>query len=377
MNQLAEFEPAEKIGRPHLSPIAYSLSLPRVLAARPRAHRRPGWSAARVAALSAMLAGCGDFAAAVTCGPGTTPDGSQCRVFATRSVERIPTPWVEDGHPLTLVMVVYKPLSPGPYPTLIFHHGSTGNGDNPALFGQVYSSEAVAQTFADMGWMVLFPQRRGRGGSDGLYDEGFEPDRSRYSCHQELALAGLAHALEDADVIYRHVLTRADVDGAHLMIGGISRGGILAMAHAAQQPGAYRGVVNFVGGWIGEGCMDAVAVNRTTFAAAADGGTPSIWLYGENDPFYSTGHSRANFDAFVAAGGIGMFNLYRRSDPAASGHLIINEPALWQADVVAFVAPAASGCALVQRSWSACPRAPVVPRRRRPEVALPRGNPAP
>ncbi len=355
--------------RPDLNEIECSTrSRPPMLASRPRAHRHPGLAAARVVALALMLAGCGGNAGAVTCGPGTTPDGSHCRVFATRSVERIPTPWVEEGRPVTLVMVVYKPLSPGPYPTLIFHHGSTGNGDNPVLFGQVYSSETVAQTFADMGWMVLFPQRRGRGGSDGLYDEGFEPDRSRYSCRQELALPGLAHALEDAEVIYQHVRARADVDDSLLLVGGVSRGGILAMAHAAQQPEAYRGVVNFVGGWLGEGCVDAVAVNRTTFAAAAAGGRPSLWLYGENDPFYSAAHSRANFDAFVAAGGTGLFNLYRRRDPASSGHLIINEPDLWQADVIAFVAPAASGCSLVGRSWPACSRARVVAPLRRLEL---------
>jgi hypothetical protein len=30
-------------------------------------------------------------------------------------------------------------------------------------------------------------------------------------------------------------------------------------------------------------------------------------VYGENDPFYSLAHSRANFDAFQAAGGTGSF----------------------------------------------------------------------
>ena len=293
-----------------------------------------------------VLAACGGGgdAAAVAppagCSPGSVLDGAQCRVFAQRSVERMPTPWIESGRALTLEMVVYRPLGAGSYPTLIFHHGSTGNGDDPALFRQTFSSETVARVFVEQGWMVLFPQRRGRGGSDGLYDEGFEPDRSRYACTAALALAGLARALEDAEVVARHVLARADVVADRVLVGGFSRGGILAVAHAAQRPASYRGSVNFVGGWIGEGCVDAVAVNRTTFAASAAGPRLSLWLYGENDPFYSVAHSRANFDAYVAAGGAADFRLYRRSNAGLSGHLIMNEPALWQADAQALIAQA-------------------------------------
>lgn len=293
--------------------------------------------------LAAACIGCGGAPPVVApspCDPGSAYEGSECRVFATHSVERVPTPWTENGRPLTLELVVYRPLGVGPFPTLVFHHGSTGNGDDPALFRQTFTSETVAQAFADQGWMVLFPQRRGRGASDGVYDEGFEADRSRYSCRPALALAGLARALDDAEVVHQHVISRPDVDGARLLVGGVSRGGILAVAFAARHAGAYRGVLNFVGGWIGEGCADAVAVNRETFAAAWAGPRASLWLYGENDPFYSVGHSRANFDAFIAAGGAGDFHLYRRSDPTRSGHLIMNEPSLWQPDVLRLISDA-------------------------------------
>lgn len=274
-----------------------------------------------------------------TCDAGSAFDGTQCRVFALRSVERVPTPWLDAGRALTLEMVVYRPLGAQPFPTVIFHHGSTGNGDNPALFRQTFSNESLAKALVDQGWMVLFPQRRGRGASDGLYDEGFESDRSRYSCRQTLALAGLSRAMEDAEVIYEHVRGRADVDAVRLLVGGQSRGGMLAVAHAARRPAAYQGTLNFVGGWLGEGCVDAVAVNRSTFAAAT-AGPPALWMYGENDPFYSAAHSRANFDAFRSAGGVGSFRLYQRNNPSLSGHLIINEPALWLSDVRAFVVEA-------------------------------------
>jgi predicted acyl esterase len=88
---------------------------------------------------------------------------------------------VEAGQSVGQEVVIYTPLSAGPYPTLVFHQGSTGGGDDPSLFGQTYESEALAFYFAERGWLELFPQRRGRGRSGGLYDEGFTPDRSRYS----------------------------------------------------------------------------------------------------------------------------------------------------------------------------------------------------
>jgi hypothetical protein len=67
---------------------------------------------------------------------------------------------------------------------------------------------------------------------------------------------------------------------------------------------------NFVGGWLGEGCGDAVVVNRSTFASAAVLDRPGLWLYGTNASC-SVSHSRANFDAFAAAGGRARFSCTR------------------------------------------------------------------
>lgn len=277
-----------------------------------------------------------------TCVSASAWDGSTCRAFAVRSVERAPTPFIESGRAVTLEVVIYRPLGPGPFPAVMFNHGSTGNGDDPSQFRITYTSEAIARFFADRGWLVAFPQRRGRGASDGLYDEGFTPDRSRYSCLAAPALAGFERALLDVDAAAEYLATRSDVDATRMLSAGTSRGGILAIVHAAERADLFDGAINFVGGWLGEGCQDSVVVNRATFARGGSFAGPTIWLYGDNDAFYSLSHSRANFDAFVAAGGSGSFRIYTRA-PSFNGHFIVNDSSLWTEDLDIFVTSVAGG----------------------------------
>jgi dienelactone hydrolase len=253
-----------------------------------------------------------------------------------RLADRAPTPFTEQGKPVSLEVVVVKPVGPGPFPTVMFNHGSTGRGDNPSIFGRTWTSDAVGRFFNERGWLVAFPQRRGRGGSDGLYDEGFERDRSRYSCVPALSLAGLERALDDLDAAVAYLKSRPDVDARRMVIGGQSRGGILAIAYAGTRPQHFAGAINFVGGWMSDRCPDPEAINTVTFRRGAAFPGPTLWLYGDNDSFYRIEHSRKNFDAFVAAGGKGAFFTYALG-PGANGHTLIARPDQWQDAAAAFI----------------------------------------
>ena len=66
-------------------------------------------------------------------------------------------------------------------------------------------------------------------------------------------------------------------------------------------------MINFVGGWLGAGCSTASAVNQQLFKLGAGFPRPTLWLYGDNDPYYPLSHSEANFEAFRQAGGKGAF----------------------------------------------------------------------
>ena len=65
---------------------------------------------------------------------------------------------------------------------------------------------------------------------------------------------------------------------------------------------------------------------------------PSLWLYGANDSFNGLPYSRANFDSFVAAGGLGSMVEFTRA-AGLNGHFVINDPELLERTMDDFLAP--------------------------------------
>ncbi|KFL30178.1 dienelactone hydrolase [Devosia riboflavina] len=226
-----------------------------------------------------------------------------------------------------LEIVAARPEGAGPFPTLVFNHGSTGRGQNTSLYGRTVAPGIVANYFVERGWMALFPQRRGRGKSGGAYGEGLAPDGSGYSCDVEIAIAGFERAIEDVDAVVSYLRDRSDIDRQRLVIGGVSRGGILAIAFAGMRPGIFRGAINFNGGWLGRGCPSHEVVNPLLFERGAQARIPTLWLHGNADQYYQIGHCRKNFDRFRSAGGQGTFIA------APMGHALMFKPALWSGHV--------------------------------------------
>ena len=240
----------------------------------------------------------------------------------------ISTKLQENGKPVRLEVVIDKPPGDGPFPLLVVNHGSTGRGNNPALFTETSSNPVFAAMFVQKGYMVAFPQRRGRGKSEGLYDEGFNVDRTQgYACDPKQSLPGADRALTDIAAAVEVLGQRPDVAGQPILMAGISRGGILSIAYAGMHPSEVTGVINFAGGWMREWCPSAGEINGALFKRGGTFPHPTLWLYGNHDPFYSLDHSRANFAAFQAAGGKGSF--FDFEVPGGNGHMVIYSPTLW------------------------------------------------
>ena len=250
--------------------------------------------------------------------------------------EFLQTDLVENGQPIRLEAVIFKSSGPGPFPLAVINHGSTGFGRDQSLFKQTWYSKSLAGFLTDRGWIAAFPQRRGRGKSDGLYDDGFGDDRSRgYTCETEKSLAGATRALLDVASAVTSLRRRADVANSRILFVGQSRGGILSMAYAGDHPDQALGVINCVGGWMGEGCPTATTINQTLSKRAARFDRPTLWLYGRNDPYYSIAHSRSNFAAFHDAGGQGTFEEFDMARDA--GHFVLGQPRLWSPPVEAYL----------------------------------------
>jgi dienelactone hydrolase len=243
------------------------------------------------------------------------------------SYEFLQTDLIEDGKPVRLEVLIFRPKGAGPFRLAVINHGSTGRGANPRRFTETWFAPDLADFLNDRGWMVAFPQRRGRGKSDGLYDEGLYVNRARYSGDIDISLRGADRALSDIDAAIAALRRRQDVTPTPVLIGGVSRGGVLSIAYAGLHPELVVGVINFVGGWLGERSPTAGAVNHQLFARGASYGRPTIWLYGQHDSFYSIAHSRDNFAAFEKAGGQGKF--FEFDMPVNQGHSLAGYPNLW------------------------------------------------
>ncbi|MFI4998837.1 MAG: alpha/beta hydrolase family protein [Reyranellales bacterium] len=254
---------------------------------------------------------------------------------ATR--RRLMVPVTIGGEQVALGVILYTPAGGGPFPTLIFHHGSTGFLNDPFLVAHPFDPTALVGWFTARGWAVALPSRRGRGGSQGLYDEGvLRNGTPGYSAEPKVTLAGAERALADIDALTPVLLDMPFVDRTRFAVGGQSRGGILSLAWSARRPTLPRAVVNFVGGWLGGGSPTGAAVNQSLMTPHAADAPASLWLYGDQDPYYPLASSRANFAAFKAAGGRGTFHDFQ--PPAGlTGHEIVWEPALWSATLEAYL----------------------------------------
>jgi dienelactone hydrolase len=242
-----------------------------------------------------------------------------------------------DGEHIKLATMTYKPEGSGPFPVLIFHHGSTDGSMEPAVLAQRFDPFVLALWFMARGWAVVLPSRRGRGGSEGLYDEGVAANRSQgFTCDEARNLAGAERALRDIDAATDAILALPFVDRSRFIVGGQSRGGILSIAWAGRHPDEPRGVINFVGGWIRTTCDTASAINRRLFALGSKFPKVTLWLYGDHDRFYSLAHSRKNFESFKAAGGMGKFREFEQV--GQNGHQLFQFDWLWSETLDSYLA---------------------------------------
>src|SRR5262249_37474013 len=153
----------------------------------------------------------------------------------------------------------------------------------------------------------------------------------------DLSLRGMERALTDIDAVMDVLAQRPEVDTRHMLIAGVSRGGILAVVYAGTRPGRFQAAINFVGGWMNDRCFNVDAINTASFRRGGAFAGPTLWMYAQNDSFYRISHSQKNFDAFIAAGGRGAFNV-ATLPYGTNGHGVLSFPDQWSDKVLALLA---------------------------------------
>lgn len=142
---------------------------------------------------------------------------------------------------LTLAGYLYKPAGPGPFPAVLWNHGSEPNPGGGAQF------DSVAAIFVPAGFAVFAPMRRGHSDSQGEY--------IRESIQKESALHGSAAGIRlgarlletsqvDDQLAGLAFLEREPfVDTTRIAVAGCSFGGIQTLFGAARKAG-YRAAVS-------------------------------------------------------------------------------------------------------------------------------------
>jgi dienelactone hydrolase len=137
---------------------------------------------------------------------------------------------------LTLVGFLYKPNGPGPFPTVIWNHGSEPNPGGGPQF------DSVAAVFVPAGYAVFAPTRRGHGESQGKYIvdtlDVFRPFRMARA--NELMVHLLeTEQLDDQFAGIAYAKKLAFVDTSRMVVAGCSFGGIQTLL-AAERGGGFK-----------------------------------------------------------------------------------------------------------------------------------------
>lgn len=215
-----------------------------------------------------------------------------------RSFFRLPAAF--DGRVMTLEAMELRPRLPGPFPLAIIAHGTPGTEDKRRQYKvETFTPQAIE--FARRGFVAVAFLRRGYGTSDGGYAE------SNGACgHMNYLGAGVESA-RDISAAVRAVSDRPYIDRGRVLVVGQSAGGFAALALTKSPPPGVVGIVNFAGGRGHFVERNAVCEPEKLVAAVGQfgrgAGSPTLWIYAENDKSFGPGLARQMLNAYLAGGG--------------------------------------------------------------------------
>jgi dienelactone hydrolase len=203
------------------------------------------------------------------------------------------------GGQARLEALTVRPDRPGRLPLVVMVHGTPRDFSSiPHMSPTTYLGPAIA--FATRGYAVVAIMRRGFGRSDGPYAE-YSPG----PCNaRDYLRAGKASA-EDVLGAVAALRNQPWADPGRIVLLGQSTGGVAVTAAAATNPAGVVGILDFAGGRGSDAPDHVCSEDRLVDDFGVFGQTariPALWVYSENDHFFSPALARRFFQAYTASG---------------------------------------------------------------------------
>ncbi|HXL55497.1 MAG TPA: alpha/beta fold hydrolase [Chitinophagaceae bacterium] len=243
---------------------------------------------------------------------------------------------VQSGN-LTLKGLLWRPAGHGPFPTIIFCHGSYGGADTTDPLQQ---TSLPGPVFAKKGYIFFVLFRRGVGLSKGHGENSAE---LMYNAFKEKGQEGRnkvqlqqleADQLQDMISGLRFLRRRQEVDTNHIAVIGHSFGGSLALLFAEHEPGLKAVIVFAAAGY----SWDLSPQLRTRLIKAVKNITvPVMMIHAQND--YSTNPGYALDSIMNKLNKPHILKIYPKFGGSVNeGHnFIFLSIETWEADVFKFL----------------------------------------
>jgi carboxymethylenebutenolidase len=234
---------------------------------------------------------------------------------------------------LTLSGVLYKPSGTGPFPAVLYNHGSA-----PGMLSQE-AFEALGPVFANRGWVFFGPYRRGQGlsASAGPFI-GDQIDAARKQGGLRAGAAAMVRLLatdhlQDQLAALAWIRTQAFVRSDRIAVAGNSFGGVEAVLGAEST--AYCAAIDSAGG--AQSWALAPELRTRMTEAVRHSRAPVFFFQAAND--YDLSPSRALFAAAEGSGKTSEMKIYPAYGQSASdGHTFgYFGSAMWGDDVFRFL----------------------------------------
>jgi len=255
------------------------------------------------------------------------------RVIAAEStVASAPETVVVPDGSLTLHALMWRPEGNGPFPAVLFNHGS---GPNP----EPEKPAALGPVFARYGYAFLFLYRRGSGLSSDQGKSAEELMNAEQAAHGEearyrLQLRLLDEHLGDAFAGLAFLRTRPDVDAKRIAVAGHSFGGMLALL-MVERDNTLRAAVDFAGA--ANSWAESDELRARLMAAVEKTTVPVFFIHAENDYSIAPGEVLAN--VMLGLDKSRRIEIYPETGQSMDdGHnfVYLGVP-VWESDVFAFL----------------------------------------